>query len=652
MQDGLFDHLDDSSKEENDCRLDNSADEGELQEDKEEQNPNAALGEGGLFTMRGGAGKGMSHVGAPKMMKAGEKGDETQGANRVLLIGSIMAGCITILFLTMLGRVVQLQTQPEEQLQQRMNRYHSKVNLLGRRGMITDRQGRPLAVSRVKKKLFIDPKLIEDRGIFSDTIAHYFNYDPLWIEKKMSQSPKSRYIVIDKALTDERLEIYKKLKLPGLALDDTIIREYPQGSTAGQLIGFVGDEGVGLSGLELTYDKRLTAEKGQFVYSRDARGRALGVDQAKYQPNENGENIALSIDTFIQEMAEDVLDRLMKKYTPQYAMMIVMDPHTGEILAMATNPGFDPREFRTAKQELQKNRCVTDLFEPGSIMKPIIWSGITQLGKVKAGESFSSKQGRWTTPYGRLIRDATTHGKDKYTWPEVLIYSSNIGMSQASNRITNQQMYEILTTFGFGKSTNSKLPGEIPGLLYKPSGWNKNYSKHSLSFGQEIGVTALQMITAISAIANDGVKVTPTIELRDQYSGLYTEQRVLTTAVAQFTRETMHRQVQEGGGKRAISKKYDFFGKTGTAQLVNPGKGYFQDRYMSSFVAGAPVDEPKLVIGCFVKDPNKKVAHYGGTVSAPAVREVMEKALQYLGVPPKVTDEDYKAEEGWPADKN
>ncbi|QDU33126.1 Peptidoglycan D,D-transpeptidase FtsI [Poriferisphaera corsica] len=664
MQDGLFDHLPDdhgstpsptpSSADHNDPAQ-NQPTSGATDTTDPNELPNRELGEGGLFSIRGGAGKNMRHISAPPM-KAFEKGDETAGANRVLRFGIFMAIIITLLFSVLIYRVAQLQTNPEERLVKQLGRNYAKVPLLERRGTITDRKGRPLAVSRIKKKLFIDPKLIADRGIFTDIITHEFGYDPLWIDKLMSRNPKSRYVVIDKALTDERLETFKRLKLSGLALDDAPVRDYPQGKTAGAIIGFVGDEGVGLSGLELALDKRLTGQKGKFVYMRDSRGRAIGIDSERFQPNQNGENIRLSIDSVIQSMAEDVLDRLTKHFNSPLAMMVVINPRTGEILAMASTPSFDPRTFRTANLELQKNRCVTDVFEPGSIFKPIIWSGITQLGKVKPGETFTTEQGRWTTSYGRLIRDATTPKKSKYTWEEVLVNSSNIGMGKATNRITLQQLHEIVSAFGFGKKTGSNLPGEVSGLFPSWQVWNrrstekgwKNYTKHSIPFGQQISVTALQITTAIAAIANDGILIQPTIEARDPFAPMYVEKRVLSTPVAQFTREVMRRQILEGGGRNAISNKYEFFGKTGTAQLVNPGKGYFQDRYFSSFVAGAPLDDPQLVIGCFVKDPDKSVAHYGGQVATPAVREVMEASLQYLGIPPKTTDEIYKAEKDWP----
>ena len=668
MQNGLFDHHpdDDGSTspppssstpaDHNDPTHDPST--SDTQYTSDQPSSNRELGEGGLFSIRGGAGKNMQHIGAPPM-KAFEKGDETAGANRVLRFGIFMAIIITLLFSALIYRVVQLQTNPEDRLVKQLDRNYAKVPLLERRGTITDRKGRPLAVSRIKKKLFIDPKLIADRGVFTDIITHEFGYDPLWIDKLMSRNPKSRYVVIDKALSDERLETYKRLKLSGLALDDAPVRDYPQGKTAGSIIGFVGDEGVGLSGLELALDKRLTGQKGKFVYMRDSRGRAIGIDSARFQPNQNGENIRLSIDVVIQNMAEDVLDRLTKHFNAPLAMMVVLNPRTGEILAMASTPGFDPRTFRTANLELQKNRCVTDIFEPGSIFKPIIWSGITQLGKVKPNDSFSTEQGRWRTSYGRIIRDATTPKKQRYTWEEVLINSSNIGMGKASNRISLQQLHEIVSAFGFGQKTGSKLPGEVPGLFPSWQVWNrrsaekgwKNYTKHSVPFGQQISVTALQITTAIAAIANDGILIQPTIEARDPLAPMFVEKRVLSTPVAQFTRQTMRRQVLEGGGRNAISDKYEFFGKTGTAQLVNPGKGYFEDRYFSSFIAGAPLDDPQLVIGCFVKDPDKSIAHYGGQVATPAVREVMEAALQYLGIPPKTDDKPFKAEQLWPKAK-
>ena len=594
--------------------------------------------------VRGGAGKNMSHIGAPPM-KSGEQGDETAGANRVLWVGIVMASVIAVCYVGLMVRVVQLQTNPNEKIVKKLNKQYSKAKLIERRGTITDRKGRPLAVTTVAKRLFIDPQLIKDRGVFSDVIYHELGYDPMWIEKMMNKNPKSRYIVIDKRVSEKRIAVIKKLKLAGLALEDTLVRDYPQGRTAGQLVGFVGAEGVGLAGLELTYDKRLNGIKGDFKYLRDARGKALWVEDASYNPQQDGENIRLSIDIVIQEMVEDVLKRTVNYYKADVGMMVVMDVRTGEILAMANTPGFDPRDFRNQKQEMQKNKCVTDVFEPGSIFKPIVWSGLSQLGAVKPGETFNTENGRWRTPYRRVIKDS--HGYSKLTWEGVLIKSSNIGMSKASSRVGNKDVYEIVKAYGFGAKTGSGLIGEENGIVWPVKKWTK-YSKHSMSFGQEISVTALQMVRAIGAIANDGVMLRPTIEAIDgvDWDQRIVKQRVLSSNIAQYTKETMRKQVVEGGGRNANSKLYEVCGKTGTAELPNTKSGrLMKNRYFSSFIGFAPMEDPRLVVGCFVRDPDKKIGHYGGYVSAPAVREILEKSLMYLGVPPKKEGEAVKADD-------
>ncbi|WP_432799410.1 peptidoglycan D,D-transpeptidase FtsI family protein [Poriferisphaera sp. WC338] len=651
MQQGLFDHIDDEHEDDAydmangddmceelgqaalEAKTNNEYDsENDIKADDFYDTPDPA--KFGLFARATGIGKK-----APPM-RSGERGGESEGARRVLWTGRAMVGAIAILFVVLLGRVVQLQMRPSEDIESRLNSQFSKKTLLERRGTITDRKGRPLAITSVAKRLFVDSKLIKDRGAFSPTVAYELGYDPVWVEKTISKYPDGRYIVLDQRMSDEKLEKYSDLKLAGLATDNRLVRDYPQGKLAGQLVGFVGTEGVGLAGLELKYDKMLSGEAGKFKYLRDAKGKPLWVASDSYEGNEDGKDVRLTIDIAIQQIVAEELKKTVDQHNAKSGIMIVMAPMTGEILAMVNYPQFDPNKFKDQKTEQQLNRAVTNLFEPGSIMKPIVWSGVTQLGRVKPTEKFNTYEGAWRTPYGRRIRDS--HPNGTLDWQGVLIKSSNIGMSKAVDRISQKEMYEILNSFGYGQKTGSRLPGEIEGKLNPLKNWNKNYSKHSLSFGQEIGVTGLQMVRAYSAIANGGLLLTPRITMSNETStGDFLQQRVLSSGVAEFTRETMRRQVQEGGGGKADSDMYEIFGKTGTAQLVNPGKGYFEDRYMSSFVGCAPLDQPRLVVGCFVKDPDKSIAHYGGLVSAPAVRAVIERTLLYMGVPPKgeATDE-------------
>lgn len=573
--------------------------------------------------------------GHPVMRPGGGPTPIDRSPARVLLVGRVMVILITVALLGLLGRVVQLQTYPQERIASKVGSQRSTSNLPGRRGTILDRRGRVLATTRVAQLLFVDPQLIVDHSSFSEKVGYGLGYDPVEIELAMAARPRSRYIVLDRRLNDQRVELFKRLDLPGLATDPILVRDYPQGPLAGHLIGFVGTDGEGLEGLERTNEKRLAAAPGHVRYLRDARGRALWVEADSYQKQTDGENLRLTIDTVIQSIVESSLAQAVQKYHADSGQLIVMDPATGEILAMANYPPFDPATFNKVKPAVRRNRVVTDVFEPGSIFKPIIWAAATQLGAADPDEIIdTTTTGVHRTSKGRVLHDARPHGR--ITWDQVLIYSSNIGMSIVAERVGAKNLHEAVTRFGFGKPTGSGLPGEVGGVVHPLKKWT-HYSVTSVPMGQEVSVTPLQMVRAFCAIANGGVLLTPTVTPVDGPGSRPTPPgvRVLEKRIADYTRSVLRRQITEGGGRKADSKLYDLFGKTGTAQLPNLKQGgYYPDQYVSSFIAGAPADAPRLVVGCFIHKPDKSIGHYGGTVSAPAVMRVIEQSLMYLGVPP------------------
>jgi cell division protein FtsI (penicillin-binding protein 3) len=306
---------------------------------------------------------------------------------------------------------------------------------------------------------------------------------------------------------------------------------------------------------------------------------------------------------------------------------------------MANHPSFDPSQSGRLPADQRRNRAVTDVFEPGSILKPFVWSALSELTVARPQEQIDcTEAGYWVTPYGRVLRDA--HGKGTLNWNEVLIQSSNIGMAKVAERVTPLQLHDIVGSFGFGQPTGSGLPGEVSGLVHPLAKWTK-YSQSSVPMGQEIGVTALQITRAFCTFANGGMLVTPKVEMAPPSEPpAQIQLRVLSPETAAHTREILRRAVAEGTGRKADSKLYEIFGKTGTAQLPDfDNGGYHQDRYVSSFMGAAPFQQPRLVIGCFIHQPDKRIGHYGGTVAAPAAKKVLEETLLYLGVPPKSQDD-------------
>ncbi|MCC6682810.1 MAG: penicillin-binding protein 2 [Phycisphaeraceae bacterium] len=559
----------------------------------------------------------------------------TADARRVLKVGRFMVIGISVLFAVLLGRIVQLQLAPDPRLETRVDSQHSSATLSARRGALVDRHGRMLAVSRMAYRLFLDPKMIGDRNTFSERVGYELGYDPVDVEMIMSQKPGNRYISIDQRLSEDKLARFRELKLPGVYVDPYVVRDYPYGQLAGQLIGFVGREGKGLDGLERELDPVLSGAPGRIVYARDAGGRALWIEADNYQPQHDGRPLRLSIDAMIQSIAERELAGAVEQYQAKAGQMIVMNPWTGEILAMANYPAFDPNDFSRAKPEDWRNRAVTDVFEPGSIFKPFIWSMATQLQAANPSEMIdTTTSGVWRSSKGRSLRDARGHGR--IDWDHVLIESSNIGMAIVGQRLGAEKLHNIVRGFGFGQMTGSGLPGEISGVVHPLPKWT-HYSVTSIPMGQELSVTPLQITRAFCAIAADGMLVHPTIYATDHRPE---GQRVLTANIAAHTREVLGRAVSEGTGRKAQSDLYSLFGKTGTAQLPNfVSGGYYQDRYVSSFICGGPLEAPQLVVGCFIHEPDPSVGHYGGTVAAPAASRVIEQSLVYLGAPTSAAPE-------------
>jgi cell division protein FtsI (penicillin-binding protein 3) len=580
---------------------------------------------------------------------------EQRRARRTLAVGRSIMAVLTVAMLGLLGRVVQLQARPSPMIAELRDTQMSTAELAAMRGAMTDRSGRILAATRVAHRLFCDPLFIQDRSTFIETIAYTLDYSPeemVEMEIRMSGRSGTRYVLLDDRMTDEQVARYHEADIPGIYLEPVVVRDYPQGALAGTLIGFVGREGDGLEGLERHWEDRLHATAGRYEYLRDSRRRAMWLEGGTYEPYRDGENVRLSIDAVIQGIAERELAKAILAYTPEQdpddpdyfeitGQLIVMQPHTGEVLAIATYPSYNPNDFQAVEDAQRRNRPITDVFEPGSIFKPFVWAGLTEMGAARPDELVdTSAGGYWVMPNGRTLRDASPHGI--CSWHDVLVYSSNIGMARIALRRDVQDVYDIMTSFGFGERTGIDLPGEVRGLLtMHDNAGARSYSHGSWPMGQEVGTTGIQLVRAMSVLANGGVMVTPRIEalnpyLEDEQGPGVIPQRVVSEQTARATLDAMRAAVANphGTGRKANSPYYDIFGKTGTAQLPDfVNGGYMEDGFASSFLGGAPADSPRLVVGCFVIGTKRDPEHYGGIVSAPAVRNVIEQSLLYLGVP-------------------
>jgi cell division protein FtsI (penicillin-binding protein 3) len=565
-------------------------------------------------------------------------------------------------FAGLIARTAQLQVNPDPRTLALLDRQTSPLTVHARRGDITDRHGRLLATSARAQRLFADPALIVDFSSFGERVGYQLGVDPAQIDRtlgqRLAEQPRTRYVPLLDPLTDDQAAALPVVDqhgkpLAGLATQTRPIRHYPQGPLAGQLLGFVGVDHDGLTGLEAVYDDRLTGTPGSVRLLRDAARQPMWTPADGLAPPTDGQPLALTLDATIQAIAEQTLARTIQRTHAVEGQIVVADPQTGQLLAIANYPPFDPATFADpATRPAQHNRAATDVFEPGSIFKPLVWAGLTQRHAARPDDLIDCERGRWRTPYGRTLTDVGNNPPGKVPWDTVLIKSSNIGMAKVAARVSPQALHDIAAAYGIGQLTGADLPYEAPGLLHAPDTWSR-YTPSSIPMGYEVAVTPLQIIRAYCALASDGSLPHLSIVLHDPAAPPVIQQRVLTPAVALHTRDVLRRVVTEGSGTRARSDVYTIFGKTGTAELprhvtLNPShdvdtdthaaavleRGYYQNRYLASFVGGAPFDQPRLVVGCFITDPtNHRPDYFGGHVSAPAVKEVLERSLAYLGVP-------------------
>ena len=580
----------------------------------------------------------------------------TQAQARALRVGRVSLGLVTLLLLGLLVRVYQLQAAPSAAIAALVDGQIGTRKLEARRGAIVDRRHRALATTRVAHLLFVDPDIVEDPNTFSERIGYPLGYEPAEIEQAMAKRRGSRYIVIDPEMSEERWAKYQALPpMRGLATHPVLVRDYPQGQVAGQLVGFVGHESKGLDGLERAFDKQLTPDPGQHAFVYDRGRRRLWLANKQYRLQADAAPVRLSLDLNLQAIAEDEVAAAVAQFGAKSGQGVVMDPYTGEILALANVPRFNPDDFRLLRSDAaiadaQRNRAATDIFEPGSIFKPLVWAAAVEAGIADPHELIDcTEEGHWKPTRGPRLRDSDPHGV--LSWADVLKFSSNIGMAKVAERMGKPMLHAIVASYGFGQSTESGLPGEIGGILRPLEKWSWT-DLSRVPMGHGVSVTGVQIARAFSALANGGVLINPTIHYRDGVTsrdarGLLDMHanitaRVLSPQVARLTCQVLGRSVSEsdGTGRHARSDLYSIFGKTGTAQLPKKdGRGYQSGHYVSSFVAAAPLNQPRLVVAVIVHDPDKKKGYYGGTVSGPASKRILERSLQYLGVQPDIVDE-------------
>ena len=549
---------------------------------------------------------------------------------RYILLHLLLAGFGVILF-----RLVSLQVLQAAELTARADRQHQKsVTLEGARGTVTDRHGKVLAMNVEVPSIFGVPTSLDSPASAARSLSPVLHIRREEIEKKLRQD--KHFVWLARKVEPDQGRRLEQLSIDGIGMVMEGRRFYPKGPLLAHVLGFVGMDGVGLEGLERRYESQLHGEKRLTILQRDALGRTVFPKDLREQVPATGQALTLTIDEVIQYIAEKELEEAVDHARAKSGTIIVMEPRTGAILAMAVSPRFDPNAVASLTADRWRNKALTDTYEPGSTMKVVVAAAALEERVMMPGSMLFGENGRMT------IANTTIHDHEKLGWmtfAQMIQKSSNIGAAKTGMLVGDQRLYRYLQAFGFGQRTDIDLPGEVSGLLKSPREWGRR-SLASISMGQEVGVTPLQMITAVSAIANDGVLMKPYVvaEVRDQKGQRMKEilpqvkRRVVSPATARTLTTIMEGVVTSGTGTKAAIPGFRVAGKTGTAQKVDPRIGTYSSALsIGSFVGFVPADAPRLAIIVVVDEPQGEA--WGGVVAAPVFRRVGEQVLTYLGVP-------------------
>jgi cell division protein FtsI/penicillin-binding protein 2 len=522
------------------------------------------------------------------------------------------------------------------------------------RGAVLDTRGRVLAASNQINQVFVDPREVKDAKELSSKLGEILDMPAYEICRKILYTKTPAYVLIKPDASEKECAAVRNL--PGVGIQQSWQRRYPAGSLVGSVVGFANKYSEGQGGIEYQFNQQLQGKGAKRAFMTDVRRRPLSFAWGPQNADQNnlntdpcsGASLVLTLDATIQQFAREALIRQYKAFEAEGALAIVADPQTGAILAMVTMPDFEPNETGGTDPAALYNRVLTDQFEPGSIIKPIVAAVALDTGSVNTHQIFFCENGFYHGKGFGLIKEYKD-GFGDLDLRGILVKSSNVGMAKVGQHVGATKLYEGLTLFGFGRKTGIELPGEAPGLLRPADKWT-GYSVTRIPFGQEISVTALQMLRGFCMLANGGRAIRLHIvngmvaadgSLVDMRPPALRVGYVIRPDVARWVvNDALVGVIQDGTGKRAQSKKWQVFGKTGTAQLAKPGGGGYEDHaYIASFVGGAPVENPRVVVMVSFRRPNPKKGGYtGGVVAAPVAGEIIDKTLSYLKVPPTLPD--------------
>lgn len=537
-------------------------------------------------------------------------------------------------FAVVLIRLFNLQVLQAAELTVKADRQHSKtVTLEGPRGTIYDRHGKVLAINVEVPSVFGVPALLDNPSGVARYLSPVLHVRAAEIERKLKQDRS--FVWLARKLDPDQGRRLEQMPLDGIGIVMEGRRFYPKGPLLSHVLGFAGMDGQGLEGLEHRYETYLHGEKRIVVLQRDALGRTVFPKDLREQAPASGHSLTLTIDEVIQYVAEKELEATVNATHAKSGILVAMEPRTGAVLAIAVSPRFDPNAVAALSPDRWRNKALTDAYEPGSTLKVIVGAAALEEKVMTPGSLVFGENGRMT------VANTIIHDHEKSGWmtfAQVIQRSSNIGAAKVAMALGENRLYRYLQAFGFGERTDIDLPGEATGLLKHPRSWGRR-SLASIAMGQEIGVTPLQLIAAVSAVANGGLLMKPYIvsEIRDAGGRLVKQgapqvrRRVISAETAVTLSRILEGVVAQGTGTKAAIPGFRVAGKTGTAQKIDPRTGaYSSTQFVGSFVGYVPADDPRLAMIVVIDEPQTEA--WGGAVAAPVFRRVAEQVLPYLGV--------------------
>jgi cell division protein FtsI/penicillin-binding protein 2 len=499
-----------------------------------------------------------------------------------------------------------------------------------RRGVIYDREGEPLAISVDAKTVYAVPTLVKDPASVAATLAATLGGKAEEYERKLRR--RSSFVYIARKVDLERAKRLEAMDLKGIGFLEDSKRTYPSGELACQVLGFVGVDDKGLSGIELQYDGVLGGKAGSVLAERDPYGMPIPGGVMRAVDKVDGRDIVLTIDKDIQYQAQLELAETVRQYGAKSASVVVMDPRNGELFAMASTPSFDPNAFRSADPRSFTNQPTAGAYEPGSTMKTFTAAGVIDKGLFRPDSRFdlpsTLKVG------GKVIHEAHGRGRVEWTLSQIIEQSSNVGAVKLGIALGKESIYDYYSRFGIGQKTGVDLP-EVRGILPVPQKWSRS-SIGNIPFGQGLTVTPLQLARALAGIASAGELPTPhlLLSVQDSSTPVWQKRRAVSAETARAMTAILEGVVSRGTGGAAAVKGYTVAGKTGTAQIAKHG-GYASGAYMASFAGFLPADDPRVLIVVVVEEPTKSI--YGGTVAAPVFSRLGQFTVNHFKIPPSAS---------------